>query len=87
MSTRVKLGPYKVPAEFWQRMQQLPGGNDEQRVIMALDFACGHIENQVAQRAAVDTRIAQLVEHERAKQDIGTPLGMDLSKDITVEAP
>lgn len=75
---RVKLGPYKVPVEFWKRLQQLPGGNDEQRVLMGLDFACSHIEEEHAKRHQAQAHIAKLVEQERAKLE---------PADVTVETP
>lgn len=62
---RVKLGPYKVPVAFWQRLQQLPGSSDEQRVMMALDFACEQIEALTRRRAEADAKMARMVDEMR----------------------
>ncbi len=51
MSTRVKIGPFKITPDFWGRLQLLPGDNDEQRVLIAVDAAITKIE---AKRAAME---------------------------------
>ncbi len=59
---RVKLGPYKITRELWFRMQQLPGDNDEQRTLMAIDFA---IEAYNDPRLADARAKAEQAENER----------------------
>ena len=58
---RVKLGPYKVSAEFWKALQNLPGDNDEQRVMLAIELAARQVfrQKEIA---------AEAMEHRRAIQ-------------------
>lgn len=65
---RVKLGPYELTADFWQRLQQLPGDNDEQRVVMALTFACEHVEALTRQQVEGRAEMMRMAQAELAAE-------------------
>lgn len=67
--SRVKLGPYKITQEFWERIQQLPGENDEQRTILALAACCEVQERAKLQREA--QRVKDKREAEKTVEQIG----------------
>ena len=66
----IKLGPYKIQKDLWLRIQQLPGNNDEQRVIGSLRFACDCFEEKAMKAAMHESRIAELVAQEIAKSTV-----------------
>jgi hypothetical protein len=84
----VKLGPYKIQKDLWLRIQQLPGNNDEQRVLGSLRFACDCFEEKAMKAAMHEKRIAELVEQERAAvaASVVTPhVGSELNAEIIAE--
>lgn len=82
---RIKLGPYKVTPEFWQRMQQLPGENDEQRVMLALDFACDYFEAETRRRAEYQMRGIEAAAQKQKAEQFASALA-DQSAPAVVEA-
>lgn len=67
---RIKLGPYKITPELWQRIQTLPGDNDEQRVLMALDFAIEAYNDprlaEARRRATIESELRRADDEVRA---------------------